>query len=296
MRIIGLLWIFLAVTLTGRGQTDVNISHRYLGRINYNPAATGSDPDAIHLQAFFREQWIGFDRAPSTQVINIENYFRKYNSGGGIVFLKDEIGFSKSVNFKATYAYHVKLNHNSYVSLGLSLGLIHNNSDGRNFNPEDPDDPNITYLVEKETMADFDVGIEYHWKSLNVGIAVSHITKSKNDKNITPHTYGYVNYAMNVDEDWRVTPSLFAAVNHKSRIYEMCVQTEYRSKINVGVAYRVSERLASEAVIGLLGITVSDYVRVGYSYDFTIGQSSADVTGAHELMMSFRMKKKKANL
>lgn len=287
-----ILWLML---LAGHvcGQTDVNISHRFIGRMNYNPAATGSDPAAVNLKAFFREQWVGFDRAPSTQIINVDNYFRKYRSGGGIVFIKDEIGYSKSLNFKVSYSYHLQLAPESYVSLGLALGLIHNNSDERNFRPEDLEDPTLTYLVEKETMADFDVGAEYHWQNLCVGFSVAHLTKGKNDPKVTPHYYGYVNYAMNLDEDWRLTPNVFAAVNNRSRIYEVGALTEYREKINLGLMYRVSERFFSDAVIGLLGVTVSDYVSLAYSYDFTIGQSGSDITGAHELVMAFRIKKKR---
>lgn len=275
-----------------QAQTDMNLSHKYVGRMNYNPSAVGADASAVNLKAYFREQWIGFERAPSTQVINAENYFQKYNSGAGIVFIKDEIGFSKSLNFKLSYAYHLKLNHRSYLSLGLALGLIHNSSDERNFNAEDPDDPTISYLLEKETIADFDVGMEYHWTGLTVGMAVSHITKGKNDKEVTPHYYGYANYAMNLDEDWQLTPTLFASVNNRIRIYEICLNTEYRGKINGGLAYRLSESFYSDAIVALLGVTLSDYVSLGYSYDFTIGQSSSDITGAHELMMAFRIKKK----
>lgn len=282
----------LFASLAGMSQTDVNLSHRYLGRLNYNPAAAGSDPSAVSLRAFFREQWIGFERAPSTQVINADNYFYNYNSGAGVVLVKDEIGFSKSLNFKFSYAYHLRLNRNSYLSLGLALGVIHNSSDERNFNPADPDDPTITYLLEKETMADFDVGLEYHWTTLNIGISASHITKGKDDRNVTPHYYIYADYAMNLDEDWQFAPSVFCAVNQRTRIYEACLKTEYRSKIDAGLAYRFSEKFYSDALIALLGVTLSEYVKLGYSYDFTIGQSSSDITGAHELVMSFRIKKK----
>lgn len=291
IKILGIVLFICGTLMQSRGQTDVNLSHRYLGRLCYNPAAAGEDPTTVNLRAFFREQWIGFDRAPSTQAVTADNYFGKYNSGIGIVFVKDEIGFSKSINFKGSYAYHLKLNDNSYVALGLAVGVIYNSSDERNFNPEDPEDPEITYMLEKETIADFDVGVEYHWKSLNVGLAAAHITKGKNNPKVTPHYYAYGNYGMNLTEDWRLTPSLFAAINKKTRIYEIAATTEYRNKINLGLAYRVSERFVADAIIGLLGVIVSDYVSLNYSYDFTIGQSRSDVTGAHELMMAFRIKK-----
>lgn len=290
-RIFFILYFFLIIPCV-MAQTDISLSHRYKARMNFNPAAVGADPSAINLKAFFREQWVGFERAPSTQVINVDNYFRKYNSGAGVVLLKDELGFSKSFNAKFLYAYHLKLNNKSFISLGLALGMIHNSSDERNFNPEDPDDPTITYLVEKETMADFDVGIEYHWTSLCIGLSASHITKGKNDKEVTPHYYVYANYAINIDEDWQLTPNFFAAINKRTRIYEGALLTEYRSKIDGGLAYRMSEQFYSDAIVAMLGVTLSDYVHLGYSYDFTIGQSSSDITGAHELMMTFRIRKK----
>lgn len=289
---IGLLCcLSVLITTITKGQTDVNISHRYQGRLNFNPAAAGEDPSAIVLKAYFREQWMGFDRAPSTQVINVDNYFNKYNSGAGLIFIKDEIGFSKSLNLKFAYAYHLKLNQKSWIYLGLALGMIHNSSDERNFNPEDPNDPSISYLLEKETIADFDVGVEYHWTDLTLGLSASHITKGKNDAKITPHYYGYAHYGMNINEDWRLTPSVFVAINNKVRIYEIGAITEYRSKISAGLVYRLSESFYSDAFVGLLGITLSEYVSLGYSYDFTVGQSASDITGAHELMLSFRMKK-----
>lgn len=291
MKYIGVIILILAGIMQGKAQTDINLSHLYIGRINYNPSAAGVDPETINLNAYFREQWIGFDRAPSTQVINIDNYFNKYRSGAGLVLINDEIGFSKSFNLKASYAYHIKLNADSYLSLGLALGIIHNSSDERNFNAEDPDDPEITYMIEKETLADFDVGAEYHWKNLCAGFSAAHITKGKDDANVTPHYYAYVNYAMNVNEDWQVAPTLFTAINQRSRLYEVCTIVEYRHKINAGVAYRMSEKFSSDAIVGLLGIVVSDYVRVGYSYDFTTGVARNDVTGAHELVMSFRINK-----
>lgn len=285
--------VFLLLALQGKAQTDVNISQHYLGRMNFNPAATGVDPDAVNLRAFFREQWMGFDRAPSTQIINIDNYFKKYNSGAGLIFINDKIGFSKNMNFKLSYAYKFRLNPESYVSLGMSLGLIHNYSDERDFRPEHENDPDITYMVSKETLADFDIGAEYYWRELNVGFSISHITKGKEDKKVTPHYYAYANYGMNLDEDWRLTPSLFMALNHKSRLYELGAISEYRSKFNFGMMYRANEKFRPEALIGILGLYISDYASVGYSYDFTIGQEKPNASGAHELFMSFRIEKGK---
>lgn len=291
MRIICIIFCIWGITGNLWGQTDVSLSHKFFGRLCYNPAAAGEDPSTVNLRAFFREQWIGFERAPSTQAISLDNYFAKYHSGTGIVFIKDEIGFSKTLNFKISYSYHLRLNDASYIALGLGAGLIHYSSDERNFTLEDPDDPQITYVIEKETIADFDAGLEYRWKGLSAGFAATHITKSKNNPRLTPHYYGYVNYAMNLTEDWQLTPSVYAAINKRTRVYEICAITEYRSKINVGLAYRVSERFVADAFIGLLGIVVSDYVSLKYSYDFTIGRSKSDVTGAHELVMAFRIKK-----
>lgn len=293
MKIFIMIAGFWVLALQGVAQTDVNISQHYLGRMNYNPAATGEDPDAVNLRTFFREQWMGFDRAPSTQIVNIDNYFQKYNSGAGLILINDKIGFSKNINFKLSYSYRLQLSPESFVSLGMALGLIHNYSDERDFRPEHENDPDITYMVTKETLADFDVGAEYHWRGLNVGFSISHITKGKDDKEVTPHYYGYVNYAMNLDEDWRLTPSLFSTLNHKSRLYEIGAISEFRNKFNFGMMYRADEKFKSEALVGILGLFISDYASIGYSYDFAIGQDNIKTAGAHELFMAFRIEKGK---
>lgn len=291
MRIICVILCVWGIVGRAGAQTDISLSHKFSGRLCYNPAAAGEDPAAVNLRAFFREQWIGFERAPSTQAINLDNYFTKYKSGAGLVFIKDEIGFSKTLNVKGAYSYHLHLNETSYIALGLGVGLVHYSSDERNFTADDPDDPQITYMIEKETMADFDVGLEYCRKGLSIGFAATHITKGKNNPRLTPHYYAYVHYAMNVTEDWQLAPAVYAAINNRTRVCEISAVTEYRSKVNAGLAYRVSERFVADAFIGLLGVVVSDYVSVKYSYDFTVGRSKSDVTGAHELVMAFRIQK-----
>jgi type IX secretion system PorP/SprF family membrane protein len=114
------LAVFLGIS--ARAQQDIQLSQQLFSKLNNNPAATGFS-NYLNTYIFARQQWIGFEGAPSTQVFNANSYFERIRSGVGISITNDIVGRNKLFNAKLAYAYHVQAGRDQYVSFGLGAGF-----------------------------------------------------------------------------------------------------------------------------------------------------------------------------
>lgn len=128
-----------------------------------HPAGAGiSDYGKIRLTG--RKQWSDYNNAPQLQTLSFHMPLGN-NSAIGAAFFNDKIGhFSKSGG-QVSYAYHINLDDDTVhqFSFGLSLVLLQNSLDGRDFNLYDSDVSNT--LINK-TYFNADAGIAYRNKGL----------------------------------------------------------------------------------------------------------------------------------
>lgn len=107
------------------------------------------------------------------------------------------------------------------------------------------------------------------------------------------HFYGYVKYKLGLGIDFELTPALFAQNSKKSTHIEGNLLLHYRNKAWIGTSYRMDEKLNSEAVVGIIGIDLIDFLRIGYSFDYNIGPINAYSNNTHEIMLGIRLDKPK---
>ena len=80
-------------------------------RLSINPAFAGSK-DAICGTLMYRNQWSGFDGAPTTILFNGHAPIKSIRSGVGLTFFNDNIGQLNTNILRAHYSYHLKLGSN----------------------------------------------------------------------------------------------------------------------------------------------------------------------------------------
>jgi type IX secretion system PorP/SprF family membrane protein len=285
--------MFLPLLLLG--QNDIQLSQQFLSRINYNPAATGGS-NYMHVFLIGRQQYIGFRDAPSTQVLNAHNYFGQFNSGAGLTIINDRIGAESSINAKLAYAYYVHFE-GSYLSFGLGTGVLYKNLDVNKLNPEELGDAKIdTYIGRSNKLnADFDFGMEYNMENLQIGASVTHLNVSPikiNNLQSGRHIYFYTKYTFNVDLDWKIAPSF---VTHMGiwPIMQLDLNTmaTFRERFWFGASLRSSDKFMMESVVGILGLYVTDFLGLGYSYDFNLSPIGKFTSGSHEISLRFRFRR-----
>ena len=287
------------IPLIARGQNDIQLTQQFLSRINYNPAATGAS-EYFNAYILARQDWVGYSRnTPVTQVLNVHNYFESLRSGMGLVVINDKIGATNTVNAKLDYGYHIHFGDNrSYLSLGLGAGVLYKNLDINKLTPEDAGDPTIAGQLGSKVSPDFDFGVEFNTEEFQVGASVTHL-------NVDPimiqnieqgrHFYFYSRYMFRLEPNWKIAPTLtwrmsgnFSGPQMK---YGLNTMAYYRDRFWFGAAVRVSDEFVLETIAGIVGLFVTDFLRLGYSYDFNPGPIGKYSGGSHEIMLSVRLGK-----
>jgi type IX secretion system PorP/SprF family membrane protein len=264
-------------------------------RTTYNPSVTGASR-YINIYGNWRDQWQGFKGAPRTMYLSGNTYFPEIKSGIGFTVIDDKIGdLERNTQAKLSYAYHVYLSTSSYLSLGLSVGFLNRNIDWKKKQTIVPD-PSMPDKAENMWTADFDFGIEYNMERFTAGISATHINRTANKavyKNMGQHFYAYVKYKFGLNVDYDLTPALFAQNSKKSTHIEGSLILHYRNKAWIGAAYRMDEKFDSESVVGIAGIDLMDFLRIGYSFDYNIGKIGKAASNTHEIMLGIRLKRGK---
>jgi type IX secretion system PorP/SprF family membrane protein len=276
------------------GQTDIQMSQHMFNRATYNPASTGASR-YINIYGHWRDQWQGFSNAPQTMFLTINSYFPDLKSGLGVVAIKDKIGFERNILFKLSYAYHIHFNSSSYLSLGLSAGLLDRYIDWtQSILGEHDSDYVIPKEPENRTVADFDFGAEYNLERFTLGLSVTHLNR-RADKTLYntmgQHFYGYVKYKFGLNMDFDLVPALFVQNSNKSMHMESNLVLFYRNKAWIGASYRVDDKFESEAVVGILGLDLFDFLRISYSFDYNTGKIGRYSNNTHELMLGIRIER-----
>lgn len=274
-------------------QSDVQLSQQMFSKINTNPATTGISNYA-HVFLFARQQWVGVENAPSTQMLNIQSYIEDIKSGLGFTITNDAFALTNTINAKFAYAYHVQTSRSGYFSMGLNIGVLYKRYNGSEI-IFDNDGETQNYLVnEGRVRMDFDLGIAYTSKQFSTGLSATHISNyiyTDDIFTIPMHFYYFAEYNFIVNKNFSLLSHLdamcpidvvesfdyfLASANLTGTLY---------NKFWVGFAYR----LTNVGVV-LAGINLGPDFKIGYSYDFSLGTNKVSSKGSHEIMLTYRMK------
>ena len=289
-----ILFVAFLIQSPAQAQNDVLLTQQWLSRINQNPAATGNS-DNIDIFVLARQQWTGFDDAPSTQVLNIHNYFHRIRSGVGLSATHDETGVgNRMINAKLAYAYHVNLGENWLLSLGLSGGIIQNTFDPSKHFYVDITDPQLATLEKTSHLEpDFDFGIELSSQRFLFGASVTHIARLPDNAStlkVSQQYFGYVNYKQPIGQSFDLIAGVRGTNFDEAYFVDFSLTGLLLKKYWLGAMYR-----PDNAVAGMIGMQFG-FVRLGYSYDYSIGNISSLAKNSHELMLSFKIGKPKKTI
>jgi len=87
-------------------QQDPITSNYMFNTLTFNPGYAGTS-GMICATAINRQQWVGFDGAPSTTIFNISAPVSPFgiSSGVGLMVENDILGFDKDINIALSYSY-----------------------------------------------------------------------------------------------------------------------------------------------------------------------------------------------
>ena len=264
-------------------QNDILFSHYMFNELTFNPAVAGSSP-TLDVSLLARQQWIGFDEAPYSQVLNA-NTFLKDIGGIGMTIINDKLGFENSLNFKLYYAKHFQVSRGTLISFGAGVGFLNKSVDGTKLIYEDQDDLSAIYNKESRFRPDFSFGTEFNTSHLTVGLSSTHIEQSLSGATlfkVPRHYYAYAKYRIEASSKLNIVPTFLIKSSQFITQYDLSTIVFYDNKFWLGAAYRLDE-----AYIGIIGFNITKDLKFSYSYDYSAGPMKSYNDGSHEVMVSY---------
>ncbi len=285
---------------TLRAQQVGMYNHYFFKPFVYNPAFAGQGNNA-QVMLLNHSQWVGYAGGPQTHLLTADGAITEDKASVGIILLNERRGIFQRTGGSAAYSYRLKINDDTYFSLGLALGAVNQTIDYTKAVAENWNDPTLFSGAQQKTSLDANAGIAFGWKGLQVGLSVPQVLANKmnyvdDSTNRTfytqaRHYMASLGYKINISEERgiSVTPqALVRIVPNAPFQFDGNLNLAWQDKFWLGATYKSNYAIALNA-----GITIHKKLSVGYSYDVITGSIGTYSGISHEIMVNFRFGSKK---
>ena len=291
-----------------------------------NPAAAGVY-DFVDITLSGRWQWLGVDDAPRTSYLAFSvplNFKPKFYNPGirtsngpisnpeiktgklkhtvGGQLLADQYGAFRKLSFSGTYALHVPLSKKMNLAFGVKLGLSSNaflsdkaqvlNVVNTSLTYTDPTYTNYIANQSNKQILEIGSGLYLYGKGFFIGVSADQLTRDlvefgQGTANFNPqiHYQLITGYKFKTGDKWSITPSILTKYMSPAPIsIDVNLQAEYNEFLWFGLGYR-----HTDALIGMIGMNISNRFKFGYSYDFSLSRFNNYSSGGHELTLGLML-------
>jgi type IX secretion system PorP/SprF family membrane protein len=271
-------------------QNDAKLSIFNYNPMSFNPAYAGSS-DGFNIIGIYSSQWNGFDGAPKTQYLSVDNKFPINHIGVGLSINNDVSGPSVDTNFEANFAYYLKLNSEFKLAFGTKIGLNNNSIDFdllKRLQPEQ-DVFGSGRIYNKSKILGF--GVNIYSKKIYFGISTPNIFKTNyynssesiivaNKKN---YFYSTIGYKIDLDLEFVFTPSILTRITPGSPISnQFSLNLNWREKWIGGLNFEYKSSIGA-----FLGVNAIKNFKIGYAYDRSLTSFSQYNNGSHTFFINY---------
>ena len=263
-------------------------------KLLYNPGAAGNS-GMICATAMTRQQWVGFEGAPTTTLFHVNAAVRPFgiSSGIGLSIVNDQTGFDTDNSLLFSYSYKMDVGQGK-LSIGANFGILNKAIDptwnipsGDQFIPPSGD-PLIPEGKESLLMFDMGLGAYYSTSDYYFGLSVTHLNEpkikyTKGTPYVPRQFYAIAGYNLRLPNPaFELLPSVL--VYSDAKVYQATVNTlvRYNKKVWGGVSFR-----AGDALTGIFGIELYNGIRISYAYDFPMNDIRKSTSGSHEFLVNY---------
>jgi type IX secretion system PorP/SprF family membrane protein len=272
-------------------------SQYMLNNYAINPAIGGST-NYVEAKSNNRYQWKGITDAPRTYVLTLNGPTKAKNVGLGGTIFTDITGPTRRTGISASYAYHLKLNEEWKLSMGLAAGFLQFAIDGSKIRLRDEGDNIISSGIQSVIVPDFGFGLYLYNRKSYLGISAPQIAQNKlrffdyqtsSLSKLEDHYYVNAGYKIDLNEDFQVEPGILIKYVKPAPVqFDFGAKITYKEKVWLGANYRTRDAASIMA-----GFIYNDYLMFAYAYDITTSKLKNYSGGTHEIMLGLKFFKKK---
>ena len=292
--------LFFAICLGGalKAQQLPQITQYMNNNYAVNPAVAGMY-DYYQVNTTIRNQWVGMNEGPRTNVISIYGRHSDNVGLGGTVY-NDVTGPTSRSGGSASYTYALSLTAKMKLSLALQGGFTQFKLIKSELSVKQAGDVIIMGGNIVRTLPDATFGLNLSGDKWYIGAAIPQLlsselrlmdddfariydTTSQNGK-LASHIYVLGSYTYDINSAISIEPSFFlrAVAGVKTQI-DFGVKSEYKELFWLGMNYKMNNNLSSIATF--LGFNINDRYNIGYSYGMPSSATSNYYSGSHEFML-----------
>jgi len=264
----------------------------YFNPFLFNPAFAGVH-DYSQVSILYRQQWAGFNDAPSAGGFTFQIPSSNRASFGFSV-LSQEIVALQTSTAQATFAYRVPISANQFLFFGISgVAGINNLKPDADYS----NDPAILNAAASSFYTDANFGLIYALGNLRVGFALPKLLGQKyfSPQNLVNTRYAQlrnqlysVSYKFHAG-DFSIEPyAMYRITRDLQNWWEGAAVVYYKEKIWLGTSYH--------STLGtgfFLGFDIMEKLRVSYSYELPPVNKEFSSMNSHEIQLQIRLGKKR---
>jgi type IX secretion system PorP/SprF family membrane protein len=254
-------------------------------KMAYNPGYAGSF-ESPTLSAIYRNQWMGFEGAPQTQLLSYSQPYLNNRIGFGVNLVRNTIGISRNMTVELLYAYRIALKR-GHLALGLQAGFRHlrqNWADERLVGSQPLHSDNAIPLEPKSKMVpNVGFGVFYTGFKWYFGVGAPRMIQN----NIDFAEYGAVlsveerhinamgGVSFDLSEGLELTPQVLVKyVRHAPVDADVNLSLLVKRKFYGAMSYRTggNHNGAGESLDAMFGIQATDNLFLCLSYDIGISK------------------------
>lgn len=290
------LSLMLFVCQEAHAQTEPMYSQYMYNMLGVNPAYAGNR-EALSLNFFQRNQWVGIKGAPKTTSISLDQSIKEGKIGWGLQVFDDRLGVEAATGFNGMLSTRIQVSEKGILSGGLSFGMMNyrinlNDVNNRN-NPNDPSF--ISTDNPSKWNPSLGMGIYYNTDRFYAGLSTPSILKARlaSYENMNTsiqtsnafHLFANAGYVFDINEDVKLKPSTMVKMVSGAPIEtDINVNVWLKDVLGFGASYRTGD-----AFVGMVELQANSNLRFGYAYDMPFNPLKYFTKGSHELMLRYEI-------
>lgn len=269
-------------------------------KLGLNPAYAGYH-DHPCVSAIYRNQWIGFEGAPETQLLSFQTPLSQQRIGLGLNLSRVSLGISSMITLDGIYAYRLPIG-DGVLSLAAQASV-------RNMDVDYSDpalravqelsiDPGVDLTRENKVVANFGAGAYYHTDRFYLGLSAPRLVKSDIDfeeNNLFTsreerHFYLMTGYVIPLDYTVDLVPQvLIKYVDGAPVNADFNASVVWKRDYTLGLTFRTGGASGDvgESVDLIASAVVARGLLVGIAYDFTLSALRKHSSGSLELVVRY---------
>lgn len=288
-------------TFALQAQQEVQNTQFFYFKQGYNPAYAGSR-EAFCVTGIYRNQWIGLEGAPETQILTFSVPLFNQRVGVGANVVRTTIGVTEMLTLDGIYTYRFRLGR-GYLGAGIqgSLRSFSNNFQDSRVVATQPTtiDSSIPASDQQKLLFNVGAGLYYSSDRFYVGVSSPRLLKNNIDfdeenaviSQEAAHYYFMGGLTLPLNDNLKLRPqTLIKYADNAPLDADVNLSLIILDRYVVGATYRLggsSTNGAGESIDVLMGMQLTPNLLFGISYDITLSELRDYNTGSIEATVQY---------